>query len=883
MSGGGARVSIPAGVRRTIQNIKEIAGNHSDEEVYATLKECSMDPNETAQKLLLQGFLFLCELSLSGRAVEYAENSCMALLDGFLIDFIVNTFHEVKRKRDKRKESAREPAELRWGTGVHRRGGRGGQANYSHSLPNDATAGRNTTLGKENGLNQGANKANTSFSTTPDTGNKSAISLSGSVSGVTNGPSNAEHSVSSQLSHLSGVHGILLEEARDAINTKTANSRLPPKGVKGGSASRQLARDIDQLSSNKPVAVPSIDTHSSAQSGTIKQCYSCNRFDISSHPNKEWKPKSVLVNPTKASETNNTPEVTVVTEAVSQSLPASHSVDSVEDTVNLEEKVEKLKLSDIKHVIIPDHLQVPEAQRHGLSFGSFDANFQLNVLVSKDPSRDDVEELHYEPYHEIDETIEHHSLSNNETSSDTKDDDFPEHPQSSEHAPDSYLIKEIVVSNSASLAAEYNQPNQEISLAPEVPQNFVVESAPSYPPEGLVLQLGSQLAPVETSEPQALDTSHLPSLLVRQSYDPSASYYTSFYRPTPDADGRISPFFASGVSARYNGNVAVLPAHTGQTSPENTNSAVLSTVGSTLGTQAAGTLLGSPASQQPVPLFHQPAGFHISHYPPSYIPYGQIYPPFYASPQVHHFLSGTAFPHQPPTGSMYSNPGAATPAAAVKYSLPQYKPGSNAVNPTIIGLPAVYGTYNSTQPGYNSGHASSTGNSTTNEDRTSSQFKDNGVYNSGQQVPNSAATMNNLLVFATLPKLKDMIGCSMLKHMEVRSWKQSGDAFENHVGLSENSEGPSVWIPAIGREISSLQASSFYNIPQGQPMTFPPTQAGPGSFSGVFPPTQTVASSIHPLLQQSRTVAGAAAEILSSPAGVYQQPQRTQINWTNNY
>lgn len=167
---------------------------------------------------------------------------------------------------------------------------------------------------------------------------------------------------------------------------------------------------------------------------------------------------------------------------------------------------------------------------------------------------------------------------------------------------------------------------------------------------------------------------------------------------------------------------------------QNTNSAVLSTVGSTLGTQAAGTLQGSLAPQQPVPLFRQPAGFHISHYPPNYIPYSQIYPPFYASPQVHHFLSGTAFPHQPPTGSMYSNPGAATPAAAVKYSLPQYKLGSNAVNPTIVGLPAVYGAYNSTQAGYNSGPVVSTGNSTANEDLASSQFKDNGVYNSGQQV-----------------------------------------------------------------------------------------------------------------------------------------------------
>lgn len=55
MSGAVLRVSIPSGVRKTIQNIKEITGNHSDDEIYAMLKECSMDPNETAQKLLFQG------------------------------------------------------------------------------------------------------------------------------------------------------------------------------------------------------------------------------------------------------------------------------------------------------------------------------------------------------------------------------------------------------------------------------------------------------------------------------------------------------------------------------------------------------------------------------------------------------------------------------------------------------------------------------------------------------------------------------------------------------------------------------------------------------------------------------------------------------------
>lgn len=48
---------LSASVRKTIQSIKEIVGNHSDAEIYVTLKETNMDPNETTQKLLNQGLL----------------------------------------------------------------------------------------------------------------------------------------------------------------------------------------------------------------------------------------------------------------------------------------------------------------------------------------------------------------------------------------------------------------------------------------------------------------------------------------------------------------------------------------------------------------------------------------------------------------------------------------------------------------------------------------------------------------------------------------------------------------------------------------------------------------------------------------------------------
>lgn len=100
----------------------------------------------------------------------------------------------------------------------------------------------------------------------------------------------------------------------------------------------------------------------------------------------------------------------------------------------------------------------------------------------------------------------------------------------------------------------------------------------------------------------------------------------------------------------------------------------------------------------------------------------------------------------------------------------------------------------------------------------------------------------------------------------------------------KQSEGSAVWIPAPGRDIPALQPSSFYSLPPpGQPLSFAPSQAGHGAFTGIYHPTQTVAATaVHPLLPQSQPMSGA-VEMVGPPAGVYQQQQRAQINWTNNY
>ncbi|KAA8519560.1 hypothetical protein F0562_013816 [Nyssa sinensis] len=67
-NGGGVQ-SIPAASRKMVQSLKEIV-NCSEQEIYAMLKECNMDPNEAVNRLLSQ-----------------------------------DPFHEVKSKRDKKKEN----------------------------------------------------------------------------------------------------------------------------------------------------------------------------------------------------------------------------------------------------------------------------------------------------------------------------------------------------------------------------------------------------------------------------------------------------------------------------------------------------------------------------------------------------------------------------------------------------------------------------------------------------------------------------------------------------------------------------------------------------------------------------------------------------------
>ncbi|KAH0744975.1 hypothetical protein KY290_032968 [Solanum tuberosum] len=870
--GGLARVSIPSGMRKTIQNIKEITGNHGEDEIYAMLKECSMDPNETTQKLLSQ-----------------------------------DTFHEVKSKRDRRKEnSIKESAEPKWKTGMQGRGNKGIRGNLtSRHASHDVGGGKNS---QNNIANQILDKS-VDLSTVADV---EAKNISSSSSAAVNGPGDLASGSNSivQNTHAPPRRGVKQFEANTGIQTTSADSTKNPKSATGNrdvhgqrmpntdSSSRTLSSPSPtgaDLSASDPVLLPSQDSRPAGVVGTVRREVGAqhspvehvssksngskktavavstagssnsqvktpskfqgpgknqlpeysqtassthsgssasrpsSNYNNRSHtvgpqkgPCKEWKPKPVNNNLAQgsalAAAASSSGVSTVSVEVNTMSQPPASVPETKEVTEDPQKKLEESHISDVENVIIPNHLHVPESEKLGFCFGSFDSGFSLGTSTNIAPEHDGSPPLS-ESSESIEEAASAQLPSNQNASAAAEETDYPDQPPSS-HGQESLPAEGD--GDISSSAPECSEPKQE--TLPAGQQYSVVHTSPNYNFGFAPPMLSNQLPPFENSESQPRDVSRLPNFLVHHPIDPS--YYPHFYRSNADSDGRISPFHSAGVSTQY--NVAVVPPHTSQSPQEGGNSPALSAAAPTpLVTQAAGLMQSSIAvPQQPIPVFRQATGMHLPHYPPNYIPYGHYFSPLYVPPgAIHQLLSNGAFSQQPQAGGIYPPP----PSAVPRYSLSQYRPGANVGNPAHMGVPGTYAPYGSSPVNYNPSSATTTGNPASNEDLSASQFQESNVYLSGQQ-----------------------------------------------------SESSGVWINAHNRDLSSLQASSFYNLPQGQ-VALTPTQPGHGAFAGVYHPAQPVtAATVHPLLQQSQTIAGP-VDMVGPTGNVYQRPQHAQMNWPSSY
>ncbi|XP_015696727.1 GBF-interacting protein 1-like isoform X1 [Oryza brachyantha] len=820
MAAAAARVSIPAAVRRTIQNIKEIAGGHTDEEVYAVLRECNMDPNETTDRLLSQG-----------------------------------AFHEVRRKRDKKKENSKESTDARWRAGMQGRGGKGGWGNSSRQPSNSTDlTGRNAPVEKEIEVNPNVDKCSSSLPVNPNTDTKMCTSISSLSGGQSNGSSEPVVSMEKnslvmgqlQISDSKGISDLertpeklvmalgpdvrlsLIQStpsiSGECIPASDPELTPPPESHSHGETgstkhalATQLAAREKVVSNDVSTALqgtsrPSGSSSIAVPSGSSRPSSSCSSraqqlIGVQKVvPNKEWKPKSTN-KPAHAE--NVICDKVLSLETISQSILASDSIHKEDTTSGVDKKQSDSHLSDRQHVIIPDHLQVAESEKYGLSFGSFGACFEKATSVSKDSESEKCSTPHCESSQDADEAVDEPVASHQGVSSTVEMAAEPDLQQLPVETADNILPQKVDSSSSTPEAAESDQSNDPV--ASHVPQDSVETTTSYLPPQSH----GDQ-TPLETSESQ-----------VQQANDFSAGYYAQLYRPIADFDGRISPFTASGAAVKY-GSLPVMPTQTGH-AQEGINSFVLPSVGSTpLATPTPGAVPSSVSiPQQPLQLFRQPLGVLPPY--PGYIPYSQY--PLYVPPPhpLTHFMGNAVFPQPPSTGGMYP-PVSSAVAPPAKYATNTYKPGANNGTQAHAGNPGAYGTYDSSPSVYTNNAVVASGTSVENDDISGSQYKETNVYIAGQQ-----------------------------------------------------NEGSAVWISAPGRDISGLQPSSYYGLTlQGQHLAFAPAQAGHGTFGGIYHPGQTMAgAAVHPLLQPPQAIAGVGGEMVGPPANGYQQPQRAQMNWPN--
>ncbi|XP_019196963.1 PREDICTED: GBF-interacting protein 1-like isoform X2 [Ipomoea nil] len=549
---GGARVSIPANLRKTIQDIKEIAGDHSDEDILAVLKECKMDPNETAQKLLY-----------------------------------LDTFHEVKRKRDRRKLNTnnRSAEEYKWTPGMQRRGGRGGRGNYSSAYVSD-DAGRRKQMNyrQENGVRYSTERNARGSLPVNTRSEKNAAHLVKSASASATGPAtsngNSNHGSLTQVAAKRASDAsitsvvdvnkfskmpVTLKQLRylNPGPTPTSTPTFSPGRVKDENSESIPSDLIISLASasasgvyssaSDPVLMPSLNPRNPGAVGTIKREIGTQRIanEAQSESNvnvqgimKNGHPASGIVNstnkirPTESQEVRKSrfaesskplPLIQDEPQAIINNSESGHSeqvlaskggtvasespissLPKLNDNVSTEQlnmKLEKLKISGHQPVILPDHLQVPEALKTGLTFGSLEAPMEQSMNSSNDKP----------PAPVVDQTSREPSMSHQAPSLTAQEVAHPDNAESHQHVSEN--VPPVEDNTSSGAAKTFDQPKQEGG------NSQAQSTSASTPPVSQPMGIGQ--SPVAVS-PQLFPFLRQP---YASNYFPYNPYLPPFYMP----------------------------------------------------------------------------------------------------------------------------------------------------------------------------------------------------------------------------------------------------------------------------------------------------------------------------------------------------------------
>ncbi|XP_027334815.1 uncharacterized protein LOC113849251 isoform X2 [Abrus precatorius] len=829
--GGTSTHLLSARVRKTIQSIKEIVGNHSDADIYVALKETNMDPNETAQKLLNQ-----------------------------------DPFHEVKRRRDRKKETTvhtqnvgnkgsadpqRRHAEnggqtmkfhtpsdrnvqrtnYSWSTvpGISRefRVVRDNRVNHIYkevkppSLQNSTSANEQLIVNtSEKGYSKDAvsnvtdrkvasedkqgmilNAAARVQPIKPNSTHQSSASMASTSSavGVYSSSTDPVH-VPSPDSRSSGVVGAIRREVgvvgvrRQSSDNKVKQSFVPSSSYtnslvgKDGTSAESLqsvgaVSKTEQFSqtdvsepplSATPVSRPSLN--SQYNSRAHQQLVGHQR--VSQH-NKEWKPKS-----SQKSNSNNPGVIGTPKKVASASPPAENSGDIESDRVELQDKISQVNVYENQNVIIAQHIRVPETDRCRLTFGTIGTELDSSRLQSKyhliGASEKSNEEL------TLSLTVPAPELSTDDVSGSKQVDLRDDHIRSSGSD-----------SPASGAASEQQLPDNKDSSSAQNLDNYaniglVRDSSPSYAP----------------SESQQQDSHDMPGFAA---YDPPAGYDIPYFRPTIDETVR-----GQGLSSPQE----ALISHAANNTPASTIAMV---------------------QQQQPPVAQMYPQVHVSHFA-NLMPYRQFLSPVYVPPMAMPGYSGNPpYPH-PTNGSSYllmpGGGGSHLNANNLKYGVQQFKPVP-AGSPTGFGNFANPTGYAMITPGV-------VGGATALEDSSRVKYKDN-LY-----VPNPQAETSEIW----LQNPRDLPGMQSTPYYNMPGQTPHAAYMPSHTGHAS--------FNAAAAQSSHMQFPGMYHTPPQPAAIASPHHLGPPAIG-------------------NNVGVGVAAATPGAQVGAYQQPQLGHINWTTNF
>ncbi|KAK3013121.1 hypothetical protein RJ639_010122 [Escallonia herrerae] len=881
----GGKHILSAGVLKTIKQIKEVVVDHSDADIYVTLKETNMDPNETTQKLLNQ-----------------------------------EPFHEVKRRRDKKKEgtgykgsTAKEPIKH---TGY--KGSTATETGYNGSSATETMkhAGYKVPTATEPIKHTGY-KASTAtepikhtehigqgmkFNTFSDRNGRRGVYNRNSFSGVSrefrvvkdnrkNQNANretkpplvenneleiskaSEKSSTGTTSHLKAPVVRLLSQSSNRIN----HSQHPRQDKEAYSSGNDLRNVIEERrsqsakannsqpqttsssnsvvgvysSSSDPVHVPSLDSRAAANVGAIKREVGVVgvRRQSSENSTKISSAQTSSLSNSQLGRDGSSREFRSLNTTPKSDPPSQTTVP--ESTMTTRSFLNNQygtrthqQLLGHQKAAQPNKEWKPKSSQKPSTIGPGVIGSPAKSVSPADKPKSETEEAQSQSRVNVCENqnviiAAHIRVSETDRSQltfGTLGTQFESTLNSGFQAVG--IAEESYIEPSSSLSASAPESSsdeasgsKQVDSTDEHARNSESNSTPS--PTVSEDQLEDRK---ESSSPQNLD-SYADIGLVRdnsssythsesqQHLDPPELPSFSTYDPQTGYD---IPYFRPPIDDSVRGQ--------GLLSPQE---ALSSHVANSIPVSTIAMLQQQQQQQQQQQVAQMYPQVHVSHYA-NLMPYRQFLSPVYVPPMaMPGYSSNPAYPH-PSNGSSYLlMPGGSShlTASGVKYGIQQYKPVPS-------GSPTGFGNFTS-PTGYAINAPGVVGSATGHDDPSRLKYKDGNLY-----IPNPQA---------------------------------------------ETSE---VWLNP--RDLPSLQSPSYYNMPGQSPhAAYLPSHTGHASFNaaaaaaqsshmqfpGLYhpPPQPAAIASPHHLGPAMGGNVGVAAAAPGAQVGAYQQPQLGHMNWTGNF